>query len=290
VTRFGSFSEGGYRDRPCPLPGNSKVSKYSLAAGLNAHKAGFVRRRGSSTARHATEACDIRPQLRSRRCACTHGPPVPSSLPTPGTRLTATPLVTAVVEDCMVPMLLGKKAGKAVKKLSQSVGVALRVSAADGVCRGRATSAEAAREATRRLEEKVRQQAAFVVGRSGTSLEEVLLTPRSTVMMYIVGGSRGNRPCGRPSPFFCGDCFPSIWGRGGWHRRGRWGWKGVLSVLNAPCGVPLARAREGRGWIFASEVGVKVSSQHLRYFSEGRSNISQVYTRDDPHEPCTATT
>lgn len=71
--------------------------------------------------------------------------------------------VTAAVERWMVPTLVGKQ-GKAIKKLSQSIGgVVLRVS--DGVCRGRAASVEAAREATRRLEERV--SGVEVVGAGG---------------------------------------------------------------------------------------------------------------------------
>lgn len=63
--------------------------------------------------------------------------------------------MTAAVEDWMVPALFGRQ-GKAIKKLSQSMGgVVLKVSG--GVCRGRAASAEAAREATRKLEERVRE-------------------------------------------------------------------------------------------------------------------------------------
>lgn len=64
--------------------------------------------------------------------------------------------MTAPVEHWVVPALYGKQ-GKAIKKLSQSMGgVVLKVS--DGVCRGRASSAEAAREATRKLEERVRKE------------------------------------------------------------------------------------------------------------------------------------
>lgn len=63
--------------------------------------------------------------------------------------------VAAEIESWLVPALYGKQ-GKAIKKLSQSMGgVVLRVT--DGVCRGRATSLELAREATQKLQERVRE-------------------------------------------------------------------------------------------------------------------------------------
>lgn len=64
--------------------------------------------------------------------------------------------VTAEVEHWMVPALYGKQ-GKAIRKLSQSMGgVVLKVH--DGICRGRATSSEAAREASKKLQERVREE------------------------------------------------------------------------------------------------------------------------------------
>lgn len=62
--------------------------------------------------------------------------------------------MAAEVERWMVPALFGKQ-GKAIKKLSQSMGgIVLKVDG--GVCRGRASTPEAAREATRKLEKRVR--------------------------------------------------------------------------------------------------------------------------------------
>lgn len=56
----------------------------------------------------------------------------------------------------MVPALYGKQ-GKAIKKLSQGMGgIVLKVR--DGICRGRATSPEAAREASEKLRERVSQE------------------------------------------------------------------------------------------------------------------------------------
>lgn len=53
----------------------------------------------------------------------------------------------------MVPALYGKQ-GKAIKKLSQSMGgIVLKVDG--GICRGRAPSAHAAREASEKLQERV---------------------------------------------------------------------------------------------------------------------------------------
>lgn len=61
--------------------------------------------------------------------------------------------VAAEVEDWMVPPLFGKQ-GKNIKKLSQSMGgIVLKIT--DGVCRGRATSLDAARVGTRKLLERV---------------------------------------------------------------------------------------------------------------------------------------
>lgn len=63
--------------------------------------------------------------------------------------------VTAEVEEWMEPALVGKQ-GKAIKKLSQSMG-GIVLNVVDGVCRGRAASEEEARDATRKLEERVRE-------------------------------------------------------------------------------------------------------------------------------------
>eukprot|EP00903_Cladosiphon_okamuranus_P007059 g6862.t1 len=107
--------------------------------------------------------------------------------------------VTAAVEDWMLSSLLGKQR-KAIKKLSKSLGgVVLRVS--DGVCRGRATSAEAARKATRKLEERVseiRAERAVVLvpsdmvgklkGQGGSSFEK---RTRTTIEIEIKEGGEG---------------------------------------------------------------------------------------------------
>ena len=62
--------------------------------------------------------------------------------------------VTANVEEWMVAPLYGKH-GKAIKKLSQSMGgIVFKVT--DGVCRGRATSYEAAQQGARKLRQRVR--------------------------------------------------------------------------------------------------------------------------------------
>lgn len=90
------------------------------------------------------------------------------------------------MEHWMVPALFGKQC-KAIKKLSQSMGgVVLRVS--DGICRGRATSVEAARQATRKLEERVRGTA---VVEGGKGRLEVLA--RRLVVLYWQ--DRGKRTC-----------------------------------------------------------------------------------------------
>lgn len=95
--------------------------------------------------------------------------------------------VTAAVESWMVPALFGRQ-GKAIKKLSQSMGgVVLKVS--DGVCRGRATSVEAAREATRKLEERVSAKPIF----------NNVSTNFCLVVFYLPHASQDNTP---PRPSF----------------------------------------------------------------------------------------
>ncbi|CAM9815407.1 unnamed protein product, partial [Ectocarpus sp. 13 AM-2016] len=63
--------------------------------------------------------------------------------------------VTARVEEWMQPELFGKQR-KAIKKLSQSMG-GIVLNVVDGVCSGRAASEEEARDATRKLEERVNE-------------------------------------------------------------------------------------------------------------------------------------
>lgn len=73
--------------------------------------------------------------------------------------------VTAEVEEWMEPELFGKQR-KAIKKQSQSMGgVVLNV--VDGVCCGRAASEEEARDATRKLEERVREGIPRSIGQGG---------------------------------------------------------------------------------------------------------------------------
>lgn len=80
--------------------------------------------------------------------------------------------VTAEVERWMAPALFGKQ-GRAIKKLSQSMGgIVLKVNG--GVCRGRASTPEAAREATRKLEERVRVIERSTLVGEGEGRERVL--------------------------------------------------------------------------------------------------------------------
>lgn len=72
----------------------------------------------------------------------------------------------------MGPALVGKQ-GKAIKKLSQSMGGVI-LNVVDGVCRGRAASEEEARDATRKLEERVREGGDTPVDRPGGCGVEVV--------------------------------------------------------------------------------------------------------------------
>ncbi|CBJ31454.1 expressed unknown protein [Ectocarpus siliculosus] len=118
--------------------------------------------------------------------------------------------VAAEVEEWMEPELFGKQR-KAIKKLSQSMGgVVLNV--VDGVCSGRAASEEEARDATRKLEERVselRARRAVVrvppevvtrlTGRGGCSIDKIKERTRATIR--IGEGVGGNEViiCGDPS-------------------------------------------------------------------------------------------
>ncbi|CAM9601896.1 unnamed protein product [Scytosiphon promiscuus] len=111
--------------------------------------------------------------------------------------------VAMEIEGWLVPALYGKQ-GKAIKKLSQSMGgVVLRVT--DGVCRGRAASVESAREATRKLRERVnelRARRAFLevspmvmsrlAGRGVSSVDKLRERTRATIELREDGG--GNNP------------------------------------------------------------------------------------------------
>ncbi|CAM9696908.1 unnamed protein product [Ectocarpus sp. 4 AP-2014] len=118
--------------------------------------------------------------------------------------------VTAEVEEWMEPELFGKQR-KAIKKLSQSMGgVVLKV--VDGVCSGRAASEEEARDATRKLEERLNELRARravvrvppevvsrLTGRRGCSFDKLKERTRATVCIEEGLGGKEVIICGDPA-------------------------------------------------------------------------------------------
>ncbi|CAM9955247.1 unnamed protein product [Ectocarpus sp. 8 AP-2014] len=118
--------------------------------------------------------------------------------------------VSAEVEEWMEPELFGKQR-KAIKKLSQSMGgVVLKV--VDGVCSGRAASEDEARDATRKLEERVNELRARravvrvppevvtrLTGRGGCSIDKIKERTRATICIWEGVGGKEVIICGDPT-------------------------------------------------------------------------------------------